>query len=290
MTSGIVDWKQICQNRQVIELVTLALEEDIGPGDVTTAAIFTQAQKVRAQVIAKTATLVCGLPLAEYIFRRLDPTMVFSAKAIEGQNVSAGQVLCECLGDVRAILAGERCVLNFLMHLCGVANNARKAVEALPEGSATLILDTRKTIPGFRVLDKAAIRTGGAQNHRMGLFDEVLIKDNHVAAAGGVAQAVKLVRQALGKTMTVEVEVDHLNQIEPAINAGADIVLLDNFSDAQVAEAVRLVAGRIKTEVSGGIKRERIPSLASIKLDRISIGALTHTVTPPDLSLEILDF
>ena len=178
-------------------------------------------------------------------------------------------------------------MLNFLMRLCGVAANARRAVSALPSGSRTRILDTRKTLPGWRRLDKAAVVTGGADNHRFGLYDAVLIKDNHIEAAGSPAEAVRRARAHAGANMSIEVEVDRLDQLEEVIEAGADIVLLDNFSLEQMRAAVSAAGGRVALEASGGVTHERIAAIAETGVDRISIGALTHSVLPPDLSLEL---
>jgi len=287
MTQPSVDWDALCAHPETKQLVALAIAEDVGTGDVTTNAIFREGQRVRGRVIARTATVVCGVPLAWQILKIFDPATLLTDVAAEGSDVTAGDAIFELDSDVRAVLKAERCLLNFLMRLCGVAANARRAVAALPEGSDTRILDTRKTLPGWRRLDKAAVATGGADNHRFGLFDAVLIKDNHIEAAGDLGEAVRRARAHVGDNMSVEVEVDRLDQLEEAIAGGADIVLLDNFTLEQMRAAVTSAAGRVSLEASGGVTHDRIAAIAETGVNRISLGALTHSVTPPDLSLEL---
>ncbi|MBI3180433.1 MAG: carboxylating nicotinate-nucleotide diphosphorylase, partial [Deltaproteobacteria bacterium] len=227
----IVDWQALCEHPEVQRLVDLAIEEDVGPGDVTTRAIFAAPQPARARVLARAGTVVCGVPLARALFTRFDAAAALSDVTPEGAAVRSGDTLFVLAADVRAVLTAERTVLNFLSRLCGVSAAARAAVSALPPGAKARIYDTRKTTPGWRRLEKAAARTGGAHNHRFGLHDAVLIKDNHVAKAGGVGEAVRRVRARVGSTMMVEVEIDRLDQMEEAIAAGADVVLCDNFDD-----------------------------------------------------------
>jgi nicotinate-nucleotide pyrophosphorylase (carboxylating) len=231
--------------------------------------------------------VVCGSPLAASLFARFDANAEMTAMVEEGSRVSADTTILEVRADVRAILTAERCALNFLMRLCGIATAARAATDAVPNGCRTRIFDTRKTTPGWRRLDKAAVRTGGAENHRQGLFDVVLIKDNHLAAAPSITEAVHRAREHVGDTMVVEVEIDRLDQLSEAIASGADIVLLDNFSNDELRRAVAETAGRVELEVSGGVTLARIPDLARTGVDRISVGALTHTVIPADLSLDL---
>ncbi len=280
-----VDWPALLAEPQVVQLVELALAEDLGPGDLTSAAIFTSPQPTRGRVLTRTGTTVCGVPLARAIIRRLDPAGELSAVAAEGAELPAGATLFELAADVRAVLSAERCLLNFLMRLCGVADNARAAT-ALVAGTTAQVYDTRKTMPGWRLLDKAAVRTGGACNHRRGLFDAILIKDNHVQAAGSVGAAVARARSRCPGTL-VEVEIDRLDQLEEALAAGADLVLLDNFDLEQLRQAVAQTAGRVPLEASGGITLVSLRAVAETGVQRISMGALTHSVTPADLSLEL---
>jgi len=289
--ANTVDWDELLGKPDVQALIELALREDLGTVDVTTEAIFDAARQVRGAIITRSDTVVCGLPLAERVFRRVDSSIAFKAVVEEGASAKAGTTLAEIAGDVRGLLIAERCVLNFLMRLCGVAMAARAAASAVPEGCRAQIYDTRKTTPGWRHLEKAAVRIGGAYNHRFGLYDAVLIKDNHVAAAGSVAQAVQLAKAYTKRMgypeMTVEVEIDSLNQLDEALGAEPDIILLDNFKVEDVKTAVAQVDGRAILEVSGGVTLQTIPAIARTGVGRISMGALTHTVRPADLSLEM---
>ena len=282
MTSqGAVDWTAILAQPGVRALMDLAVQEDVGGGDITTRAIFAKPQRVTATVITRGPTVACGLPLAEALLRRFD--LEVSNGSAEGQKLTAGAPLMMIRGEVGQLLTIERCVLNFLMRLCGVAHAAHLAVAAVPVGCKAQIYDTRKTTTGWRVLEKAAVRTGGGQNHRVGLFDGVLIKDNHIQAAGSVAEAV---RRARSCGLPVEVEIDALAQLDEALQTRAEVILLDNFVDADMAEAVRKVAGRAILEASGGVTLDRLPAIARTGVDRISMGALTHSARPADLSLE----
>ncbi len=281
-----VDWDAIVAADDVVQLVDSSIEEDLGSGDVTTDPIFTERRRVTGRVVARTATVACGIPLARVIMRRFDADSMVVASVAEGMRVDAGDVLMTIAGDVAAVLRAERLLLNFLMRLCGIATAAAAATAAVPGDCKARIYDTRKTLPGWRRLDKAAVRTGGASNHRFGLFDAVLIKDNHLVAAGSIREAVARTRASAAQGMVVEIEVDRLDQLDEAIDAGVDIVLLDNFDDTQLAAAVVRAGGRVELEASGGVTLERIASIARTGVDRISLGALTHTVVPADLSLE----
>ncbi len=290
-----VDWTALLVEPEVEALIELALAEDIGDGDATTSSVFSGPQMARAELITREPTVVCGMPLAGEIFRRIDPVTRFEPLRNEGELVPAGAALARIRGDVRALLTAERCAINFVMRLCGIAAAAHAAAGAVPADCVARVFDTRKTTPGWRRLEKAAVRTGGAENHRFGLFDAVLIKDNHIAAAGSVAEAVRRARGRHGRELTVEVEVDTLAQLDEALGAGPDIILLDNFDAARLREAVarrdekgRDLNGTIQLEASGGITLDTIPAVARTGVDRISLGALTHTVRPADLSLELL--
>jgi len=299
VTSGrpasAVDWTALLSQRSVETLIELALTEDIGDGDATTRSVFSGPQMARAELITRVPTVVCGMPLAAEIFRRIDPVTHFESLHEEGERVPAGTALARIRGDVRALLTAERCAINFVMRLCGIAAAAHTAAGAVPEDCPARVFDTRKTTPGWRLLEKAAVRTGGAENHRFGLFDAVLIKDNHIAAAGSVAEAVHRARERHGRELTVEVEVDTLAQLGEALAAEPDIILLDNFDEARLRTAVarrdekgKDLNGTIELEASGGITLDTIPAVARTGVDRISLGALTHTVRPADLSLELV--
>jgi nicotinate-nucleotide pyrophosphorylase (carboxylating) len=225
--------------------------------------------------------------LAAEVLRRIDAQARCTVKVNEGQSVPAGTVVAVLEGDVRGILTAERTMLNFVMRLSGIATQARRAVECIPPDCRARIYDTRKTLPGWRQLDKAAVKLGGAENHRMGLWDAVLIKDNHVAAAGSIGAAVRLARAA-NPGLTIEVEVDTFAQLDEALAAGPDIILLDNFDEAALTKAVGIVAGRCLTEASGGVTLQRLPAIARTGVDHISMGALTHTVVPPDMGLDFV--
>ena len=281
------DWAHLLASEQVLRLVELALQEDIGTGDLTTQAIFAHPKPTVAHLVARTATVVCGLPLMTHILHRLDAQAQVTPHVDEGAAVAAGTTLCRIDADIRALLTAERTCLNFCMRLCGIAQAAARAVQAIGPGLPARVFDTRKTMPGWRLLDKMAVHTGGAQNHRMGLFDAVLIKDNHVAACGSVGAAVALARAHVGLSCAVEVEVDSLAQLDDAVQALPDIILLDNFSLDDLRTAVQRVAGRIPLEASGGVTLATLPAVAQTGVERISLGALTHSALPADLSLEL---
>ena len=282
-----VEWRSVLSQEDVQRLIDLAVHEDVRGGDVTTEAIFQAPLRVHGHILARTATVCCGLPLALHILQRFDPQAHFHEEQPEGEALGPSSVLLRFDADVRAVLTAERTLLNFLMRLCGVAYAAHQAQAQLPKSGATRVYDTRKTVPGWRALDKAAVHVGGGANHRMGLYDAVLIKDNHIAAAGSVRRAVEMSRKHVGHGMIVQVEVDRLDQLEEALAAHPDIVLLDNFTDADLRTAVQQTAGRAELEASGGVTTARLAALAATGVQRISMGALTHSVVPADLSLEI---
>lgn len=287
MAESPVDWSEVLATTEVAGLVDLALTADIGDGDVTTRSVFSTSVDASARIVARRATVVCGLALARHVFAKVDSDLRFEPAIDEGAVAEADQVVARVHGDVRGILTAERCVLNFMMRLCGIAEATRRCVEAVPAECATRIFDTRKTVPGWRKLDKAAVRVGGGDNHRMGLFDAVLIKDNHIAAAGSIREAIEQARADATPGMIVEVEIDSLTQLDEALEAKPDIVLLDNFDLRGMQQAVRRASNRVGLEASGGITIDQIPDVARTGVDRISMGSLTHTVVPADLSLEI---
>ncbi len=271
--------------------VAAALREDLGlAGDITTRAIFSADSMGRAVIVARTAGVVAGLPLAEAAFHQLEPTLGLSRQVDDGASVRAGDVLLEVAGPVRAILSAERVALNFLGHLSGIATLTARFVAAV-QGSGARICCTRKTTPGLRALEKYAVRAGGGVNHRFGLFDAVLIKDNHIAAAGGVAEAIAAVRAQLGHMVKVEVEVDDLAQLQAALRCHIDAVLLDNMGAAMLEEAVRLsrrAAHRVLCEASGGVTLDNVAQIARSGVDIISIGGLTHSAPSLDLGLDFI--
>jgi nicotinate-nucleotide pyrophosphorylase (carboxylating) len=269
-----------------LPLVARALEEDVGPGDVSSMLVIPGDLTGAAVIEARQELVVCGLDVARAVFEALDPSLRFERCAAEAERVRAGRVLARIDGPLRTLLAAERSALNFLMRMCGVATWTRRFVDAMA-GTSALLLDTRKTLPGWRMLDKYATAIGGAHNHRIGLFDGILLKDNHVACAGGVAQAVKVARAARVDHLRVQVEVESEADALAAVEAGADSLLLDNMD----LEAIRRVASRLRDrallEVSGGVRLENIRSLAESGVHRISVGALTHSAPAADVALEI---
>ena len=267
-------------------LVALALEEDLGRGDVTSEAIFGADERSSGRIVAKEPLVVAGVALAAAVFARVDGETRFSPRAADGTRAAKGEVVAVVEGRTRALLSAERTALNFLQRLSGVATLTRRFVDAVA-GTRARIVDTRKTTPGWRALDKEAVRAGGGGNHRVDLAAGVLIKDNHVAACGGVKAAVERARAHAPHTLRIEVEVTELGQIDEALAAGADIILLDNFDPPQVARAVGQIGGRALIEVSGGINLESVRAFAEAGPDLISVGALTHSARAVDLSLEV---
>ena len=265
--------------------VTAALAEDLGPGDLT-ASLIPPGRRATARLITREAAILCGVPWFEACFRRLDPEVTFRWQAAEGEEVAAGALLCEIGGQARALLSAERPALNFLQTLSGVATITRRYVQAVA-GTQARIMDTRKTLPGLRIAEKYAVRVGGGTNQRMGLFDGILIKENHIMVAGGIAQAMEAARRRAPPGVSIQIEVENLAQVEEALAAGAELVLLDNFSLEALREAVRLTAGRAKLEASGGITLENVRAVAEAGVDRISVGSLTKHVRAVDLSLRI---
>jgi nicotinate-nucleotide pyrophosphorylase (carboxylating) len=263
-------------------VVARALAEDLGDGDVTTAATVPAGARARAVIRQKAPGVIYGLDVAEQVFRSLDPDAAFAREVAEGVWREAGEVL-SIQGHARALLSGERTALNFLQRLSGVATMAARAVQAI-EGTSARILDTRKTTPGLRALEKAAVAAGGATNHRAGLYDAILIKENHAALAGGVGEAVRRARERAPE-LPLEVECRNLAEVDEALAAGARRLLLDNMSLAQLRDAVAHVAGRAELEASGGVTLQTLRDVASTGVDFVSVGALTHSAPALDLSL-----
>ncbi|HYE86429.1 MAG TPA: carboxylating nicotinate-nucleotide diphosphorylase [Vicinamibacterales bacterium] len=265
-------------------LVRQALAEDRGRGDATSAATVTRGTRARGTIMAKSDLVVAGIDVAAETFRQLDPNAAIEVRWGDGARVQSAEVVAIVRGDAHALLEAERTALNFLQRLCGIATLTARFVDAARGGIT--ILDTRKTTPGFRVLEKYAVRCGGGTNHRQRLDDGILIKDNHKRLAGGVAAAA---RRALSESrgLPVEVEVENLAELDEALAAGAPRILLDNFTTYDIREAVRRVAGRAELEISGGVTLERIPELATTGAQYVSIGALTHSAPAADLSFEL---
>jgi nicotinate-nucleotide pyrophosphorylase (carboxylating) len=265
-------------------LIALALEEDVGPGDVTAEACVPQGARGTALIFAKEMLVVSGASAAARVFRALDPSCDLELLHGEGDACDAGDGVLRIHGSLRAILTGERTALNLLQRLCGVATLTQKYAQALA-GTKTRLLDTRKTSPGMRALEKAAVRAGGGVNHRGALFDGILVKDNHAACAGSIREAVRRARAAAHPLLKVEAEVSTPEQIEEALAAGADMLLLDNLGDDELRRAVQQVRGRVPLEASGGMTLDRLPRVAATGVDYVSVGALTHSAAAADLSL-----
>jgi nicotinate-nucleotide pyrophosphorylase (carboxylating) len=273
----------------VREAAARALGEDRGPADITTLACVRPEARARARIFAKEPCVLAGLPVAEQVFREQDATLVLTPRARDGDALKPGATALEISGSAAAILTGERSALNFLQQLSGVATETRRYVEAVA-GTRAQILDTRKTAPGLRALQKYAVVCGGGVNHRFGLYDRFLVKDNHLALMGPgctLADAVKAAR-ALDPQALLEVEVDRPEQVSEVVALGVDIVLLDNMTTAEMRACVGLIAGRAKTEASGNMTLDRVAEVAATGVDYISVGALTHSVRSIDFSLEIL--
>lgn len=263
------------------------LLEDLGHGDLTTLLTVPEDLWGRAVILAKEEGVIAGLPVAKEVFFLGDARIAFTALVGEGERVGPGQEVARLEGPLRGILAGERLALNLLQRLSGIATLTRAYVEALA-GTKTQVLDTRKTTPGLRALEKYAVRVGGGRNHRYGLFDGILIKENHIRAAGGVAEAVKRAKAGAPHYLKVEVEVGNLAELEEALEAGADLILLDNFPLEEIREAVRRVGGRVPLEASGNMTLERARAAAEAGVDFVSVGALTHSAKALDLSLLVM--
>jgi nicotinate-nucleotide pyrophosphorylase (carboxylating) len=267
------------------EIIKSALKEDIGTGDVTTLCTVPASKIVSGRFTAKSAGVICGLSLVKRIFQIIDPSVELKIYSKDGDYVERGAVIAEIAGNARAILSGERVALNFLQHLSGIATKTRECVLAI-SGTKAVIADTRKTSPNLRVLEKYAVKTGGGSNHRFNLSDGILIKDNHIAAAGGIANAVNIARKSAPHTLKIEVEVENFEQLEQAIDCKADIIMLDNMTLEEMSRAVREINRRALVEASGNMGEKDLLEVAKTGVDIISIGALTHSVKAMDISLK----
>ncbi|MEK3732746.1 MULTISPECIES: carboxylating nicotinate-nucleotide diphosphorylase [Paenibacillus] len=276
-------------NEGLLDWIRLWLQEDVGSGDITTQTTIAPGHESKAIIHAKEDGIIAGMPVAEAVFRAVSPSLQFTAMVEDGDRVSKGTVLAEVEGSTHHILTGERLALNLLQRMSGIATRTRTYVEAL-EGLPTRLVDTRKTTPGHRMLEKYAVRVGGGANHRFGLYDAVMIKDNHIKGAGGITAAVTRARAHIPHTMTIEVETESLEQVEEAIQAGADIIMLDNMGLEPMAEAVRMIkskAPHVRVEASGNVSLETIKGIAQTGVDVISVGRLTYSFSSLDISLDL---
>lgn len=271
----------------VEELVRRALLEDIGPGDITTEATVPADKQAVAVILAKEDGVLCGQPVAETVFRVMDPTLRYEVLVPEGSSVTAGTEVARITGRARSILSAERVALNFLQRMSGIASTTRRLSESIRYYHARLV-ETRKTTPGLRIVEKYAVRVGGGLNHRYGLHDAILIKENHIACAGSIRAAVMSARKLASHTSRVEVEVETLEQLQEALDVGADVILLDNMNCETMRKAVEMAAGKAILEASGGITEKNLDEVARTGVDIISMGALTHSAKALDLSLEIV--
>lgn len=272
---------------RVDRIIEYALREDLGDGDITTNPLTTEKEDSKAVIRAKAKGVIAGLPIAKRVFQKLDPTVVCVDNIGDGENIKPGDIISEINGGTRALLSGERLALNILQRLSGIATLTSRYVKAV-EGLPVKILDTRKTAPGLRILDKYAVSVGGGYNHRFGLFDGVLIKDNHIEIAGGIAEAVAVIRKKYRQKYKIEVETSDIEQVKEALIAGADIIMLDNMSHEQMRKAVRLIDRNALVEASGGINIKNVREVAETGVDFISVGALTHSAAALDIGLYVV--
>ena len=272
---------------ELTDLIDRALREDIGHQDITTANLIPEGNRSQGVFTVKSSGVIAGLDIAAEVFRFMDTSIVFEPGKVDGDRVDAGEEIARITGSTRTILTGERTALNFLQHLSGIATRTRRMADIIADYPAKLV-DTRKTAPGLRYLEKYAVKIGGANNHRFGLYDGVMIKDNHIKAAGGITQAVNIIRGRVPHTVKIEIEVASIRELHEALTAGADIIMLDNMDIASMKEAVALTAGKALLEASGGITEENLEAVAQTGVDYISVGALTHSVSSLDISLNIV--
>ncbi|MGD0035473.1 carboxylating nicotinate-nucleotide diphosphorylase [Paenibacillus illinoisensis] len=276
-------------NEGLVESIKNWLREDVGAGDVTTSVTIPAGHQSKAVIHAKDHGFIAGISVAELVFQVVDPSLVFRPMVQDGDEVTRGTTLAEVEGSTHSLLTGERLALNLLQRMSGIATRTRSYVDAL-EGLSTRLVDTRKTTPGHRMLEKYAVRIGGGANHRFGLYDAVMIKDNHIKGAGGITEAVKRARDVIPHTMTIEVETENLTQVNEALQAGADIIMLDNMHPDQMREAVMVIrkqAPHVKVEASGNVSLDTIRGIAESGVDVISVGRLTYSFESLDISLDL---
>ena len=271
----------------VDKLLMMALEEDITSEDISTNGVMPEYRKGSVDLICKQDGVIAGLGVFKRVFELLDDTVAFDMKVKDGDRVTKGQLMGVVTGDIRALLSGERTALNYLQRMSGIATYTNEIVKML-EGSHTTLLDTRKTTPNMRIFEKYAVKAGGATNHRYNLSDAVMLKDNHIGAAGSITKAVKMARDYVSFVNKVEVEVENLDMVREAVEAGADIIMLDNMSHDEMKEAIKIIDGRALTECSGNVTKENIPNIVDLGVDYVSSGALTHSAPIMDISLKNL--
>lgn len=273
-------------DKLIDRLIDLAIEEDIATGDVTTNSIIPANSRAVAEMKMKADGVISGLEIARRVYERFEKDIAWEPKVKDGDTVKKGDIILRIEASYRCLLLGERLSLNILQRMSGIATEAAKYVKELA-GTHTQLLDTRKTAPGLRVLDKMAVKDGGATNHRMGLYDMAMIKDNHIKVAGNITNAIQAVRANIPAGIKIEVETTNLDEVREALASGAEIIMLDNMSNAEMTEAVKLIGGRAKTEASGNMSIPRLKEVAATGVDFISVGALTHSVTALDISMNI---
>ncbi len=271
------------------KIIELALQEDLSLGDITSDTIFTADNQARAVIRAKENLVLCGMDTAREVFHAVDPEVCFTPLKKDGDEVKKGETVLELTGRTLSILKAERTALNFMQRMSGIATFSR-AFAAMGKKYGVMIVDTRKTQPGLRRLDKYAVRVGGCRNHRISLADSVMIKDNHIAAAGSITKAVEKIKNVIGHTPKIEVETTNEQEVQEALAAGADIIMLDNMTPAQITTCKQLINGRAVIEVSGGVNAQNLEDYCRVQPDVISMGALTHSVPAKDLSLKIVEY
>lgn len=273
-------------NELIERLITLAIDEDIAGGDISTLSIIPRQNRATAELIMKADGVISGLDIAKRIFDRFEDVEWYP-KAKDGDRVQKGQIVLQVVATYQSLLSAERTVLNFMQRMSGIATATANCVEKL-EGTKCKLLDTRKTIPGHRMTDKMAVRHGGGTNHRIGLYDMVMLKDNHIRVAGGIPQAIAAVKVQIPISVLLEVETSNIDEVQQAVDNGADIIMLDNMTNEEMQKAVSLIAGRAKTEASGNMSLERLKDVSQTGVDFISIGAITHSVKALDISMNII--
>ncbi|WP_408956302.1 carboxylating nicotinate-nucleotide diphosphorylase [Natroniella sp. ANB-PHB2] len=272
--------------REVLKIIRTALVEDIGRGDITTEALIERDKKGVGQIIAKDSGIIAGLDVVSWVYEELDSDLKFKTLVADGERVESSQVIAKVSGSVGPLLTGERVALNFLQRMSGIATKTASYQEKIADYNLKIV-DTRKTTPGLRILEKYAVKAGGGSNHRFGLYDAVMIKDNHIQAAGSIKEAVSQVRESISHTIKIEVETENLAEVKEALGENVDIIMLDNMSLELMKEAVKLIAGRAIVEASGGITIDRLVEIAKSGVDIISLGTLTHTINSLDISLDL---
>lgn len=270
---------------EIDKIILAGLKEDMPFGDITTDNLIDEASQSEAVLIAKDTGVIAGIDIAKRVFEILDKNVVFEKKIVDGERVKSGDIIAEIKGNTRALLKGERTALNLLQHLSGIATKTMNLCDKI-KGTKSKVVDTRKTTLGLRALEKYAVRVGGGNNHRFSLSDGVMIKDNHIKAAGGIKEAVKKIREKIPHTIKIEVETETLEQVKEALEAGADIIMLDNMGGDKIKKAVKIVSGKAVIEVSGNVDSDSISAIAEAGVDIISVGSLTHSVSAFDISMK----